>query len=236
MRRRLQLVYGLLKEEIEKRDNPDVLECGCGPGNILEKLIPLRCRLTGLDLLPRYLEIASQRVPTARLVEGNVERLPFPDNSFDLVYAVGLFQYVDDDRKVASEIARVTKDGGTVLISVANYRMLHLLLDPYYVFRLFRRIIGIKDQAPEGFAESKMHRYSLAQLRDLIQEHGLHQTRSMVTSYGPMRIWRKEILPLAASTYLSDTLRSWSDTRMFSPLKRVGNHFVMTFRKESGSR
>src|SRR5512132_4429672 len=87
MRRRLQLVYGLLKEEIEKRDNPDVLECGCGPGNILEKLIPLRCRLTGLDLLPRYLEIASQRVPTARLVEGNVERLPFPDNSFDLVYA-----------------------------------------------------------------------------------------------------------------------------------------------------
>jgi ubiquinone/menaquinone biosynthesis C-methylase UbiE len=232
MRRRLALVADLLTAEIQKKDNPAVLECGCGPGDILERLTPLRCRLTGVDLIPRYLDIASKRIPGATLLEGNVERLPFPDASFDVVYAVGLFQYVDDDRKSASEIARVTKEGGMVLISVANYRMLHLLTDPYYYFRSLKRLVGKGDQASEArFAESKMHRYSLVQLRELFRRYNLHEIRSLTTSYGPPKFWRKEILPLSASTRISETMRGWSDRRWGSPLKRVGNHFVITLRK-----
>ena len=231
MRRRLTLVTDLLSAEIGKRDNPDVLECGCGPGDILAKLTPLQCKLTGLDLIPRYLSLASKKVPAATLVEGNVERLPFPDASFDIVFAVGLFQYVDDDHKAAGEIARVTKDGGMVLISAANYRMLHLLLDPYYIFRFVKRVVGGKQPTNTGFEESKMHRYSLAQLKNLFGEYGFHEMRSMVTSYGPPRFWRREILPLSASMRLSDAMRTLSDQRFGSALRRVGNHFVITLRK-----
>lgn len=233
MRRRLELVIDLLTEEIEKRDNPDVLECGCGPGDILERLSSLRCNVSGLDLMTRYLAMASKRVPRARLIEGNVERLPFADASFDVVFAVGLFQYVDDDRKAASEIARVTRKGGMVLVAVANDRQLHCLIDPYYVFRLLKRMVGGDRQASNiRFAESKMHRYSLSRLRHLFGEYGLREIRSMTTSYGPLRFWRKEILPLPASTRISEFMRRWSDRKIGRPLQRVGNHYVVTFRKE----
>ena len=234
MRRRLELVTELLTAEIQRRDNPDVLECGCGPGDILERLSALRCNLTGLDLMTRYLDMASKRVPRATLIEGNVERLPFADASFDVVFAVGLFQYVDDDRKAASEIARVTKNGGMVLVSVSNDRQLHCLIDPYYVFRFLKRMVGgDRQDSNTRFAESKMHRYSLSRLRTLFCEYGLREIRSMTTSYGPLRFWRKEILPLPASTRISEFMRRWSDRKIGLPLKRVGNHYVVTLRKES---
>jgi ubiquinone/menaquinone biosynthesis C-methylase UbiE len=234
MRRRLALVTHLLTAEIGKRDNPAVLECGCGPGDILETLAPRCCNLTGIDLIPRYLELASRRVPGATLLEGNVEQLPFEDASFDIVYAVGLFQYVDNDRKAASEIARVTRDGGMVLISVANYRMLHLLLDPYYVFRFLKQLVRRDRQSPDSqFAESKMPRYSLGRLRALFTSFGLQEIRSMATSYGPLKFWRKEVLPLQTSTRISELIRGWSDRRWGGPLKRVGNHFIITLRKGS---
>jgi ubiquinone/menaquinone biosynthesis C-methylase UbiE len=234
MRRRLELVTEILTAEIQRRDNPDVLECGCGPGDILERLSSLRCNLTGLDLLPRYLEMASKRVPKAKVIEGNVERLPFADVSFDIVFAVGLFQYLDDDRKAASEIARVTREGGMVMVSVSNDRQLHCLIDPYYSVRFVKRMIGADRQTSDTrFAESKMHRYSLSRLRSLFGEHGLRETRSMTTSFGPLRFWRKEILPLPASTRISEFMRRWSDRKIGLPLKQVGNHHVVTLRKES---
>jgi ubiquinone/menaquinone biosynthesis C-methylase UbiE len=232
MRRRRELVIHQLTAQIESMDNPDVLECGCGPGDILELLAPLRCKLTGLDLNPRYLNLAAGRVPGATLIDGNVEQLPFPDASFDVVYAVGVFQYLKDERTAAREICRVTKEGGVVLISFANYRMLHLFLDPYYIFRILKKILGInKQQSNTRVEETKIRRYPLAQLRNLFREYDMHEIQTTSTSYGPLKFWRKEFLPLATSMHISDVLHNWSETKMLSGLKQVGNHLILTLRK-----
>ena len=234
MRQRLKLVTDLLTAQIQKMDKPDVLDCGCGPGNILALLAPLRCKLTGLDLNQRYLDLAAKKVPGATLIEGSVERLPFPDASFDIVYAVGVLMYLNDDHMAAKEIARVTKDGGFVLISVPNYRMLHLFLDPYYIFRIFKKILGIETQPSDaGFDESKIRRYTLAQLRNLFREHDLHELHSRITSYGPLKFWRRELLPLATSIRISEFMRKLSERRMCAGMKRVGNHLILTLRKGS---
>lgn len=233
MRRRLEVVTDLLTAQIQSMDNPDVLECGCGPGDILELLAPLRCKLTGLDLNQRYLDLAAEKVPGATLFDGNVEQLPFPDASFDVVYAVGVFQYLIDERAAAREICRVTKDGGVVLISFANYRMLHLLLDPYYIFRMFKRTDTDKQTPNPGFDHSKIRRYPLTQLRSLFREYDMHEIRSLSTSYGPLKFWRREFLPLATSMRISDVLRHWSEMKMFSCLTHVGNHLAITLRKGS---
>jgi ubiquinone/menaquinone biosynthesis C-methylase UbiE len=232
MRRRLELVTNQLAAQIQNMDNPDVLECGCGPGDILELLAPLRCKLTGLDLNQRYLNLAASRVPGATLIDGNVEQLPFPDASFDVVYAVGVFQYLKDERAAAKEICRVTKDGGAVLISFANYRMLHLLLDPYYIFRILKKIPGInKQQSNTGIKETEIRRYPLAQLRNLFREYDMQEIQTTSTSYGPLKFWRREFLPLATSIRISDVLRNGSEMKMFSGLKHVGNHLILTLRK-----
>lgn len=234
MRRRLEVVTALLTAQIQSMDNPDVLECGCGPGDILELLAPLRCKLTGLDLNPRYLDLAAEKVPAATLFDANVEQLPFPDASFDVVYAVGVFQYLSDERAAAREICRVTKDGGVVLISFANYRMLHLFLDPFYIFRTFKKILGIDKQPSDTeFAITRIRRYSLAQLRSLFREYDMHEIRSLSTSYGPLKFWRRELLPLATSMRISDALRHWSEMKIFPGLTQVGNHLTLILRKGS---
>lgn len=232
MRRRLELVTNQLTAQIQNMDNPDVLECGCGPGDILELLAPLRCKLTGLDLNQRYLDLAASRVPGTTLIDGNVEQLPFPDASFDVVYAVGVFQYLNDERAAAREICRVTKEGGVVLISFANYRMLHLFLDPYYIFRILKKIPGInKQHSNTGVEETKIRRYPLTQLRNLFREYDMHEIQTTSTSYGPLKFWRREFLPLATSIRISDVLRNGSEMKMLSGLKHVGNHLILTLRK-----
>lgn len=233
MRRRLELVAKELTTEIKSRENPAVLECGCGPGDILELIAPLPCQLTGLDLNPRYLDLAAERVPGAKLLDGNIEQLPFPDASFDVVYAVGVLQYLKDDQLAVREISRVTKEGGFVLISVPNYRMLHLLLDPYYLFRPLRRIFGTNEQLTTAeFDESKIRRFTLKQLRKLFADYGMNEISSMSTSFGPLKFWRREVLPLTISMCSSEILRKGSEMKIFSGLKHVGNHLIITLRKD----
>lgn len=232
MRERLKQVTEILGSQIRKLENPNVLECGCGPGDILASLAPLHCRLTGLDLNPRYLALAAEKAPSATLVEGSVERLPFPDDSFDVVFAVGVFLYLKDDQKAAQEIARVTKDGGFVLISNPNYLMLHLLFDPYYVFRLFKRVLGFGGPpSSTRFDDTKMRRYTIPQFKALFRTHNLHEIQSTVTSFGPGKFWRREILPLSASIRISNFMRNVSGRKLGSFLKPVGNHIIITLRK-----
>ena len=50
----------------------------------------------------------------------NGERLPFPDNTFDLVYAHGVVQYTADPRLLVEECRRVLKPGGEAIFQVYN--------------------------------------------------------------------------------------------------------------------
>src|SRR4029079_11920232 len=48
------------------------------------------------------------------------EKLPFPDASFDFVYAHGVIQYTNDDRALAREVHRVLRPGGLAMFQVYN--------------------------------------------------------------------------------------------------------------------
>jgi ubiquinone/menaquinone biosynthesis C-methylase UbiE len=232
MRRRLELVIGQLTTEIQKMDNPNVLECGCGPGDILALLAPLHCKLTGVDINHHYLNLAAKKIPRATLIEGNLERLPFPDASFNIVFAVGVYGYLKDDHIAAREIARVTKEGGFVLITVQNYIMLHLLLDPYYIFKFFKKLIGLNKQPSNTeFTNRILRRYTLTQIRNIFKKDDFQEIRSMTTSYGPLRFWCKEIFPLSMSIRISEIIRKLSERKIFTCFKRIGNHLIITLRK-----
>lgn len=232
MRNRLKLVAEQLSAQIQQMDNPDVLECGCGPGDILEQLAPLHCKLTGLDLNRRYLDMSAQRVPGATMVDGDVEHLPFPDESFDIVYAVGVLLYVKNDHLAIKEIARVTKNGGYVVISVSNYMMLHLLLDPYYVYKYIKKMLCINRKITNtDFDESKIRRYTLRKLIRLCGNYNMNEIRTLSTSFGPIRFWCKKLFSLYTSIKISESIRNLSNIKIFSSLNHVGNHLVISLRK-----
>jgi ubiquinone/menaquinone biosynthesis C-methylase UbiE len=94
-----------------------VLEVGIGTGLNLP-LYPSGVRLTGLDISARMLARAVPRATDlkAALVRGDVERLPFPDHSFDTVVATCVFCSVADPVAGLRELARVVEDEGKILL------------------------------------------------------------------------------------------------------------------------
>lgn len=99
-----------------------LLEVGVGTGLALPHYKP-SLRVTGIDLSPDMLERARERAEKAELkniealLEMDATALRFPDSSFDAVVAMYVMTVVPEPEKVMRELARVTKPGGTVLIT-----------------------------------------------------------------------------------------------------------------------
>jgi SAM-dependent methyltransferase len=77
--------------------------------------------VTGLDLTPELLVIAQRRGAEAGYddivwKEGDAEKLPFPDGSFDVVVSSCGLMFAPDQQQVAREVARVTRTGGRIAI------------------------------------------------------------------------------------------------------------------------
>jgi SAM-dependent methyltransferase len=104
----------------------DVLDVGCGAGVEVVRFARAGARVTGVDTAPSAIDLASKNVAQqglqARLEVADGEALPFPDASFDFVYAHGVVQYAADDRKVVAECHRVLRPGGLLLVQVYNRR------------------------------------------------------------------------------------------------------------------
>jgi SAM-dependent methyltransferase len=77
----------------------------------------LGCDVTGFDACRALLDIARERLPQARFVQGDLERLPFPDGHFDAALAANSVIYAEDIRQAMRELRRVVRPGGRVAIT-----------------------------------------------------------------------------------------------------------------------
>lgn len=101
-----------------------VLEVGCGAAIDLARFAKGGAKATGVDLTASAIELAKANFEQQGL-EGdfrvaNGEQLPFPDNTFDLVYAHGVVQYTAEPRRLVEECRRVLKPGGLAIFQVYN--------------------------------------------------------------------------------------------------------------------
>jgi SAM-dependent methyltransferase len=94
-----------------------LLDCGCGTGFNLTTLLRPYGRAFGFDLTPGGLTLArAAGVPLAR---ADMAAISFQSNRFDLVTSFDVMQYVRDDYAVATELARVLKPGGGLVMTAA---------------------------------------------------------------------------------------------------------------------
>jgi ubiquinone/menaquinone biosynthesis C-methylase UbiE len=101
-----------------------VLEIGCGAGTDLARFAKGGAIVTGVDIAPSAVALArknfAQQGLQGEFREADGEHLPFPDASFDLVYAHGIVQYTSDDQAAVAECRRVLMPGGTAVFQVYN--------------------------------------------------------------------------------------------------------------------
>lgn len=98
------------------------LEIGVGVGSDHYRLASAGCEMTALDLSREHLRHTSRHLEleglTTAPVYGDAEQMPFPDNSFDLVYSFGVLHHTPGTEQAISEVRRVLRPGGTALIGL----------------------------------------------------------------------------------------------------------------------
>ena len=123
---RLDYLPGLA--DFERWKDRDVLDLGCGAGLDLMRFARAGARAVGaelsfvsLALAQRYLVVEPR---TAGLVQADAARLPFADESFDLVWCHGVLPFARDGAAIAGEMWRVLRAGGLAIVVAYNRRSL----------------------------------------------------------------------------------------------------------------
>jgi SAM-dependent methyltransferase len=98
--------------------NEAALDAGCGTGGLAFALAPFVSDVVGVDTRTDYLEAGRAAAPAnVRLVEGDVMALPFGYAEFDLACCHRVLHHVRRPELAVSELARVTRPGGRLLIA-----------------------------------------------------------------------------------------------------------------------
>jgi SAM-dependent methyltransferase len=93
------------------------LDVGSGTGALAFALAPFVAEVVGVDSNPDYLEAARGIAPeNVTFVEGDAESLPFPYGAFDITGCMRILHHVHRPELVFSELARVTRPGGRILV------------------------------------------------------------------------------------------------------------------------
>jgi SAM-dependent methyltransferase len=165
------------------RPGDRVLDAGCGPGRFTLELLRLGAHVTALDISPGQLELLRARVPDIEAMVGDITDLSrFPGDAFDVAVCFGgpLSYVLDRAEHAVAELARVTRPGGHVLVSVMGLAGIVLHYATILV-ELVRRDgpakslevarTGFLPEA-EGYGHLAMQMYLWDELEALLAPHG----------------------------------------------------------------
>lgn len=114
-------LLNLLDANVPRRGG-DVLDIGCGAGNMIHHLSRYG-RVKGIDVDARPVAMAQARGYDVR--QGDpTDGIAFPDSSFDLVTILDVIEHIDDDEKVLREAFRVLRPNGLLTISTPAFQWL----------------------------------------------------------------------------------------------------------------
>jgi ubiquinone/menaquinone biosynthesis C-methylase UbiE len=182
----------LLKKVIKFKDS-DVLELGAGSGEftkmallkgVFRSYLALDLRLGAANTkLVNELEEENWKdrgTSQFAFVEGDAQKLVFPDEKFELVFSTCLLAHVDDPEAVISEAIRVTKTGGTVLfLAPTDPGLVNQTIKRLWTYPMLRKR---GDLNPE-YSYAKEHKNPVHNILAIAKT--LSNTRSLKIHYRP---------------------------------------------------
>lgn len=98
-----------------------ILDVGCGEGSRLRTLLPKDKTGWGIDISPSAIAKAKSQYPGYQFRVGDACKLPYPTATYDLVYSAFALEHTKNPEKFISEMIRVAKPGGFVVILCPNF-------------------------------------------------------------------------------------------------------------------
>lgn len=220
-----------------------VLDVGCGAGRLSVDLARRGLRVVAIDsteaMVAQTREHAAQAGFGADVLTveiGDATALAFADGAFDLVIALGVVPWLEDPQRAVSEMARVTRDGGYLLVTTDNVARLHSFFDPW----LNPATAQLKRFAKATLARAGLYhpsgrslgaRLHSARFTDaaLVSAH-LTKLRGATVGFGPFTFFRRGILPISYGIALHRRLQRLAD-RHVPVLRATGSQYVVLARK-----
>lgn len=124
-----QLELEILLKSLRPCRGERILDAGCGTGNLAQALVARGAVVTGVDVSPAMLRIAREKVQgdKATFIEADVTSLPFARESFDAAVCFTVLEFTQQPEEALSELWRVIKPGGRMVIGALNRLSLWVL-------------------------------------------------------------------------------------------------------------
>jgi SAM-dependent methyltransferase len=126
--------FKTLSSLLAKTSGDLVLDAGCGEGYVyLNYLVGTFNRVYGADLDYRRLRYSIDQHPRLKVINGNIQNIPFAANTFDLVVCLEVLEHVGNPEQALAELHRVTKR--YTILSVPNeplWRIGNMLRGAYW--------------------------------------------------------------------------------------------------------
>jgi ubiquinone/menaquinone biosynthesis C-methylase UbiE len=215
-----------------------VLEVGCGAGLLAVALGQRGLSVQAVDPAPAMVAQAQRRATEGgvgqrvRVSTGDVHALDLPDASVELVIALGVLPWLHTPERAVQEMARVLTPGGWLILSSDNRSALVDLLDPLRNPALaplkvaLKRTLGVgqppAECPPRADRRKDTDRTLLAS--------GLRKVDDTTCGFGPLTIFRRQLLPAGLGAGLERRLQALADRRV--PLVRAaGWHYMVLAQK-----
>ena len=171
-------IYWRLKKLINKSDS--ILEAGCGFGQWVYRLNSLGYKVAGVDTAKKTIKRINKLKPNLDISFGDVENLPFKNNSFSVYLSFGVVEHFESGpEKVLSEAHRVLKKDGLLFLTI-----------PYLNFLRFIKLKVAKNEDSTFY----QYLYSKGEIVKIIKKAGFKITR--VAHYDFLSAVKRD-LPLA---------------------------------------
>jgi ubiquinone/menaquinone biosynthesis C-methylase UbiE len=210
------------------------LEVGCGVGLAAVALAERGYSVEAIDTVPAMLERTSTRAMAAgqqarvRVRQGDVRGMPFADDMFDLVVALGVLPWLHSIDQALLEIVRVLRPGGYLVVTMDNQWSLPRVVDPLrnpllnpaksLAWKILQRLGRAR-------AAVRPHPMSLRKFDAKLHAAGFEIARSVTLGFGPFRIFDHDIMSNRAALKVHRFLQDLVDRDL--PVPRCGSQYMV---------
>ena len=194
-----------------------LLDAGCGTGHHIAQLRERGYEVAGVDASKEMLEHARINNPDSVILEADVDEIPLPDASFDIVLSIEVLRHLPSSAKCISEMSRLLKPGGFSLVTATPL----LNLNGYALINKITHKVKISD-----LAQHKQSFHTSARLQKEFSEAGFSSVEVHGVYIGPVN-WIARLFPAR----LPAVLKKWEslDETLAdkSVLRELSNMFLI---------